>query len=198
MTDKFSPESENSSVIEALILDLDNPDATVHAKASDQLRQLVRGRLGGTQVVEALIQKLSQKNSISVYFSVIYALGELGDKRAFEMLLNLLHDKNYAVVSATAEALASLGDKRALEPLLKLLDVRPMRLFWIWIWPKLSNLQAASMRYYVAMSLGRLGDTLALPQLEPTKRWDRGIWGRGHKVAAAASFAIERIKKQHT
>ena len=50
------------------------------------------------------------------------ALGEIGDPRAVEPLINALNDRDWIVRGASAEALGKIGDPRAVEPLIRALD----------------------------------------------------------------------------
>jgi hypothetical protein len=50
------------------------------------------------------------------------AMGETGDERAVEPLINALGDKREDVRRAAAEALGKLGDRRAVEPLSRTLN----------------------------------------------------------------------------
>ncbi|MEQ8171053.1 MAG: HEAT repeat domain-containing protein [Candidatus Eremiobacterota bacterium] len=54
--------------------------------------------------------------------TAVWALGNLGDKRAVPCLINVLeHDKNENIRSIAAEALGKLEDKKAVKPLIKAL-----------------------------------------------------------------------------
>ena len=90
-----------------------------------------------------------------VQIQAVRALGELGDKRAVEILLfELQYSKNsynsYVLV-AVVEALGKLGDKRAVQPLIKMLESNNERL-----------------RRSSAEALGKLGSGWAVEALELT------------------------------
>jgi len=53
---------------------------------------------------------------------VCETLGDLGDRRAVEPLLDKLNDSDYWVRKAACQALGDLGDKRAVEPLRRLAE----------------------------------------------------------------------------
>ena len=68
--------------------------------------------------VDALIEQLTS-SSWRTRRSACIQLGELGDVRAFEPLLQRLGDENSDVRAAACRALGALGDVRAFEPLLQ-------------------------------------------------------------------------------
>jgi len=67
--------------------------------------------------IDSWLQKLQDEDS-KVKEGAIYALGELGDKRAVEPLITMLEDPSSDVRKSAAVALGWLKDKRAVEPLL--------------------------------------------------------------------------------
>ena len=95
------------------------------------------GKIGPTKAVESLIGFLevvikdeeSLKYDNPNYYSYRYAmiaLGNIGDKRALDILLKVLnkHDTENTIwdVNEVFYALGDLGDKRAVAPLLKILE----------------------------------------------------------------------------
>ena len=64
-------------------------------------------------VIIKLTSKLSHKDS-KVRLDAVWKLADLGDKRAVNLVLQLLHDPNSAVRAAVAKTLGTLGDSRAL------------------------------------------------------------------------------------
>ncbi|HON07963.1 MAG TPA: HEAT repeat domain-containing protein, partial [Verrucomicrobiota bacterium] len=71
--------------------------------------------------VEPLLSCLKDENVV-VRWSAIYALGNIGDKRAVEPLIPCLKNKDPMVRRIVAVALGKLGDKRAVEPLIPFLN----------------------------------------------------------------------------
>ncbi len=69
---------------------------------------------------DSWLQKLQDEDS-KVKEGAIYALGELGDKRAVEPLITMLEDPSSDVRKSAAVALGWLKDKRAVDPLLEYL-----------------------------------------------------------------------------
>ncbi|MFX1466179.1 MAG: HEAT repeat domain-containing protein [Promethearchaeota archaeon] len=70
--------------------------------------------------IDSWLQKLQDDDS-KVKEAAIYALGELGGKRAVEPLIAMLEDPSSDVRKSAAVALGWLKDKRAVDPLLKYL-----------------------------------------------------------------------------
>ncbi len=88
------------------------PEIDVQAAAADAL--------GGLKLIEAYpdLEKLYQETSEwLLQFSIIAALGELGDTRAFDLLAEALASDTSIVQTAAISALGELGDRRAI-PLL--------------------------------------------------------------------------------
>jgi hypothetical protein len=67
------------------------------------------------------IQEL-QDSDPHVRFDAAYALGNIGDPRAVEPLINSLKDSDPSVASMAASALADINDPRAVEPLIEVLQ----------------------------------------------------------------------------
>lgn len=78
-----------------------------------------------TQDFDSLLANLHDPDN-EVRRSSAYHLGELGDKRAVEPLINALDDADRTVVSSAAWALGRLGDERAIEPLISHSEHRPV------------------------------------------------------------------------
>ncbi|NJN58247.1 MAG: HEAT repeat domain-containing protein [Leptolyngbyaceae cyanobacterium SL_5_9] len=97
-----------------LLLDrlLNDPEPDVQAAAADSL-----GALKLTAAFEDLQQLYHSTSEWLVKFSIIAALGELGDSRSFELLETALNADNELVKTAAIGSLGELGDSRAL-PLL--------------------------------------------------------------------------------
>ncbi|MBD2094636.1 HEAT repeat domain-containing protein [Trichocoleus sp. FACHB-591] len=89
-----------------------DPEPDVQAAAADSL-----GALKLQDALEDLQQLYQQTPEWLVQFSIIAALGELGDPRGFELLETALTSENELVEMAAIGSLGELGDRRAI-PLL--------------------------------------------------------------------------------
>jgi HEAT repeat protein len=87
-------------------------ETDVQAAAADSI-----GALKLTEAYEDLEQLYHQSQEWLLQFSIIAALGELGDPRSFELLQEALGSTNELVRMAAIGSLGELGDRRAL-PLL--------------------------------------------------------------------------------
>ncbi|MBD2040755.1 phycobilisome degradation protein NblB [Microcoleus sp. FACHB-672] len=123
---------------------LNDPEPDVQAAAADSL--------GGLQLKEAFedLQQLYQTTTEwIVKFSIVAALGELGDERSFELLENALNAGEDLLKMAAISSFGELGDKRAI-PLLT-----PFATHEDW-----------QIRYRVAQALTRLGGSDTRSTLE--------------------------------
>lgn len=121
-----------------------DPEPDVQAAAADSL--------GGLQLKEAFedLQQLYQTTTEwIVKFSIVAALGELGDERSFELLENALNAGEDLLKMAAISSFGELGDKRAI-PLLT-----PFATHEDW-----------QIRYRVAQALTRLGGSDTRSTLE--------------------------------
>lgn len=114
---------------------LNDPEPDVKAAAADAI-----GGLGLKDLYDDLHQVYTQTTEWLVQFSIIAALGELGEPRAFDLLSDALQSETDLVKTAAVGALGELGDRRAI-PLL-----RPLASSDDW-----------QMRYRVVQALNRLG-----------------------------------------
>ncbi|HTL89457.1 MAG TPA: HEAT repeat domain-containing protein [Leptolyngbya sp.] len=119
------------SLLKTALADVE-PD--VQAAAADSI-----GALKLTQVYEELETLYHQTPEWLVSFSVIAALGELGDPRSFDLLKEALNGDNDLVKTAAIGSLGELGDVRAVELLI----------------PYATN-PDWQIRYRVVQALGRL------------------------------------------
>ncbi|MGD1913086.1 MAG: phycobilisome degradation protein NblB [Rivularia sp. (in: cyanobacteria)] len=123
---------------------LQDPEADVQAAAADCL--------GGLKLVAAFddLQQLYQStDEWIVKLSVIAALGELGEPRGFEMLVQALKEDNDLVKTAAISSMGELGNTQAVSVLA----------------PFASN-SDWQIRYRVAQALNRLDTESAKPILE--------------------------------
>ena len=100
-------------------------------------------KINSSRAVEIINDRLKEKR---VYKYTCRLLGELGDKRSVEPLINMLKYDMSDVRSAAAFALGKIGDSRAVEPLIKALG-------------------DADVRSDAIVSLGRIGDPRAVEPL---------------------------------
>jgi HEAT repeat protein len=98
--------------------------------------------------VRGLIRAVRDRKDARRRRTAAVALGELGDCRAVEPLIQVLHDDDWDLGRAAAEALGRLGDHRAVGPLVTALGS-----------PELN------VRRYAAEALGRIGDADAVEPL---------------------------------
>jgi len=92
---------------------LQDPEPDVQAAAADSL-----GALKLTDAFDDIKALYERSSEWLVQFSIVAALGELGDRRAFELLEQALKSDNDLVKTAAIGALGELGDERAVELLL--------------------------------------------------------------------------------
>jgi HEAT repeat protein len=91
----------------------EDPEPDVQAAAADSI-----GALKLTEAFEDLQQLYHRSSEWLVQFSVIAALGELGDPRSFDLLETALQSENELVKTAAIGSLGELGDDRAVSLLL--------------------------------------------------------------------------------
>ncbi len=121
-----------------------DPEADVQAAAADCL-----GALKLQEAFQDLQQVYRTSKEWIVQLSIIAALGELGDPRAFELLKEALASNNELVITAAIGSLGELGDPQAV-PLLAPFVTNPD---W-------------QLRYRLAQALRRLGSADAKLVLE--------------------------------
>ena len=80
------------------------------------------GNLKSTQAVPNIINFILDQNNEWVRGHAGVALAKIGDKKTYDILINLLNDKDPVVLEFSAKALGIFGDKRAIEPLINLLS----------------------------------------------------------------------------
>jgi HEAT repeat protein len=130
------------TILRDRLLNDEEPD--VQAAAADAL-----GALKLTEAYDDLRRIYYQSREWIVQFSIIAALGELGDPRSFELLQEALNSNTSLVQMAAISSLGELGDTRAVPRLI------PLATNSDW-----------QVRYRVAQALGRLGGDEARPTLE--------------------------------
>jgi HEAT repeat protein len=123
---------------------LEDPESDVQAAAADSI-----GALKLTEAFEELQGLYERSSEWLVQFSIVAALGELGDPRAFDLLESALKSDNELVKTAAVGSLGELGDIRALPLLIPF-----------------AKDQDWQVRYRVVQALGRLNDPQALEVLK--------------------------------
>lgn len=128
--------SQNRSQATEILRDrLQDPEPDVQAAAADSI-----GALKLTEIFDDLQQLYHTSTEWLVRFSIVAALGELGDQRGYELLKEALQSDNELMQTAAIGSLGELGDDRAVE-LLASYATNPD---W-------------QIRYRLAQALGRLG-----------------------------------------
>lgn len=92
---------------------LEDPEPDIQAAAADAL-----GALQLTDAYEDLQRLYHQTPEWLVKFSIIAALGELGDPRSFDLLETALKEDNELIQTAAIGSLGELGDRQAIPLLL--------------------------------------------------------------------------------
>ena len=133
--------------------------------------EIVASRYGKGDEVSVLISTLINDKSSVTRADAAEALGEIGDKRAVEPLIDALRDADYTVQLHAAEALVKVGDKRAVEPLIVTLKVGD-----------------SSLRMLAAKALGEIGDAGAVEPLTAALK-DDDVFVRNR-----AESALEKIR----
>ena len=123
---------------------LNDPEPDVQAAAADAI-----GGLKLTDGFEDLQQVYHQTSEWLIQFSIIAALGEMGDPRSFDLLKEALTSENSLVTTAAISSLGELGDNRAVSLLV------PFATDSDW-----------QVRYRLAQALGHLGGADAQATLE--------------------------------
>jgi HEAT repeat protein len=96
---------------------LHDPEADVRAAAADSI-----GALKLIEAFDLLVEVYRSTNEWLLQFSIIAALGELGDRRGFEILAEALNHETELVRLAAIGALGDLSDPRGLELILPLVN----------------------------------------------------------------------------
>jgi len=108
--EKEPASQESTGYVDKLMAALDHPDPTVRLNAAHILgeKKAVRG-------VPALIEAY-RRNIIDPYIlkEIVWALGEIGDPRAFDLLASALRRSFLLVRVEAAKSLGKMGDIRAI------------------------------------------------------------------------------------
>lgn len=112
-----------------------DPEPDVQAAAADAI-----GGLKLEEAYEDLAKVYHETSEWLVQFSIIAALGELGDSRGFALLEEALNSNNNLLQTAAIGSMGELGDDRAVPLLIEFADHDDWQI-----------------RYRLAQALGRLG-----------------------------------------
>ena len=121
-----------------------DPEPDVQAAAADAI-----GGLKLTEAFDDLAKIYHQTSEWLIQFSIVATLGELGEPKAFDLLIEALNSDNNLLQTAAVGALGELGDERAV-PLLV----------------PFANNEDWQLRYRLVQALGRLGGTEAVATLQ--------------------------------
>jgi len=111
--------------------------------------------------VEGLIKALNYERDHDVRMGAAEALGEIGDKRAVEPLIQALKADSYLQARA-AWALGEIGDKRAVKPLI----------------PALQGELDTEVTLYATQTLIKIGEPAVKPLIQALKRKDSDVRAR--------------------
>lgn len=141
---------------------LNDPEPDVQAAAADSI-----GGLQLTQLFDELQQVYSSTSEWLVQFSIVSALGELGEPRAMDLLQSALQSDQTLIQTAAVGSLGELGNPEAV-PLLKPFVSHPD---W-------------QLRYRLAQALGHIKSTETQPLLSQLAQDDMS------QVAEAAQASL--------
>ena len=129
------------ATIDELIQKLKSDDENERALAAQQL-----GKRRSVCVTEPLIETLRNDPSLMVRKTAAQALGENGDRRALQPLLDALDESKPSLRESAIRALGLLGDTRAIQPLIH----------------ELQNGSEERLRARAAIALSFIGDPRAV------------------------------------
>jgi len=159
-------DKKNVNRAEKLIEHVKSTDWRIRVKAQEELVKI------GSSAVPKLLEALSGKN-IPPHAKpvIINALGQIGDPRAVNSLVETLSDGNSYVRRCAAQALGRIKDPGAVNPLIGALSD-----------------EDASVRQRAAISLGNLNDKKAVPDL--IERLD----DKDERVCVSVTGALAKMK----
>jgi len=159
----------DEKAIKPLIGSLKDIDPDVRLAASDSLFKI------GSVTVDYLIKALDEDNN-NLLLRVIELLGEIGDKRGINPLINFLDEKNNVFIRiAAVKSLAAFDDSRIIDPLISILtDKRYM------------------LRIAAVDALGDVGDESVKEILKES------LLDESYMVREAAKESIEKIEYKIT
>jgi PKD repeat protein len=134
------------------------------------LGEIIASKYGAGSEVSVLISALINDKSSDTRADAAEVLGEIGDARAVEPLIDALRDVDYTVQWDAAEALGKIGDKRAVEPLITTLKA-----------------EDGYLQDLAAEALGEIGDAEAVEPLIGALKDEEG------DVRSSAAGALGKI-----
>ena len=126
---------------------VDTLDILSGAKTKEEV---LRQKEQAAKDVEALINTLRYKKDPPAQGAAARALGQIGDPRAVDPLIEALENEYIAVRLGAAQALGEIGDARAVDPLIQALEVED---------------EYCGVQYEAAQALGKIGDARAIKPL---------------------------------
>ena len=181
--------------LDALLQQLDGNDVLIRLAVHDRLIAY------GAAVVEPLIALL-RDGTTKQAACAITVLGAIGDHRAIEPLIGMLHASHVLIRMNAAKALSSFGEPAVLTALLDSLNDRD-ELVQSWVLNSLGALgnrqvvgsiiaflehtPSPDMRYMAIRALGDLGDQQAIAHILPY------LADENHHVKADAEKALARL-----
>lgn len=144
---------------------INDSEPDVQAAAADAL-----GALKLTEAYEDMLQLYRSTPEWLVQFSIIAALGELGDPRSFDLLQEALNSETSLIQTAAISSFGELGDARAV-PLLIPFATNPD---W-------------QMRYRLVQALSKLGGAEARATLEALAQDEKEEIAREAQAALQSS-----------
>ena len=106
-------------------------------------------KIDDPRVVSAMIMCL-QSDSPAIHGVAAQYLGQSGDQRAVEPLIDSLFARRKGSLIWAIQALGFLGDRRAVQPLIEIMN----------------HTESSAERYTAIEALGRIGDTTALDAIQ--------------------------------
>lgn len=133
---------------------LHDSELDVKAAAADAIAGL---KLAEAYDDLAQVYHAASESEWLLQFSIVAALGELGNPKAFDLLAEALKSEIELVQTSAISALGDLGDRRAIDLLTPFIDSDDWQI-----------------RYRLAQSLGRLGGDEVKPFLEKLAQDEQG------------------------
>jgi HEAT repeat protein len=170
VTEELATRLTDRTAIDELIGAFDDPE---YDRITDVAIEALT-RVGGSEVVQALLATLPHKDPHRVTAAII-TLGELRSPAAIDALIMMLDHPNEDIRCEAVKALEKIGDTRAVEPLLH-------------------RLQDASVRVQScsANALGSLGDVRVIAPL--IQRFETALMDEEALIHTAIIEALEALK----
>ncbi|UCE39890.1 MAG: HEAT repeat domain-containing protein [Candidatus Aminicenantes bacterium] len=153
----------------------------------------------GDEIEEPLLEALKEDNKW-IKFGAANVLGKIKSEKAVIPLIGLLNDQDRAVRDEAAVALARINSDMAVQPLLDLLkhEISYVREEAAWalgemkandaVYTLIQTLDDGDMGWMAAVSLGKIGDDLAIGPLK------KKTADQDSRVGQAAAWALKRMK----